>query len=519
MNFFRRLFNQTPTGPSTPPQSRPSAARQPHSPPAASAGAAHTPVRDYFDALNVTDQRSNLPLQALPMFGALSAWKRSQLTAVARYLWDNIGTVFYATDLIANYSLPMVPRASSRDRDWNEQANDYFDEWATRADWGGQLDFYDVQRIASYTLDIEGEAFALWVDDNGVPKLQLVEAWRFQTKKDDDLVSDGIQTDRTGRIVAYWLDGEKRLDASHIVHLLEPDRIESRRGVSPIRRGANDIRDGADIKTFQKLLSKLSTTLTLAIEGDAVEDEVWGTAPAPAGEDDPVAETTPTTSDEVRNYTVAELIGGDIPVIPDGRKLKQVNSPSAPSNNIESISYLAGCFVAGLGLPPAFFLDEKLTGPNQRAVNGKAQRRFDRRKLVVGKLARSAWHRVIGAGIASGALPSSKEWTHCDFIGPSKITIDAGREMAQEREDVMSGLMSRRDHYGARGRPWRRETEQVFAEIDYILQRCKELSQTHGIPLETLAASFGITASRTTSQAPSKTNNEPDQTADGNTPD
>ncbi len=32
-----------------------------------------------------------------------------------------------------------------------------------------------------------------------------------------------------------------------------------------------------------------------------------------------------------------------------------------------------------MGLPPAFFLDEKLTGPNQRAVNGKAQRKFDRR--------------------------------------------------------------------------------------------------------------------------------------------
>jgi len=66
----------------------------------------------------------------------------------------------------------------------------------------------------------------------------------------------------------------------------------------------------------------------------------------------------------------------------------------------------------------------------------------------------------------SGALPSTDGWARCDFIGPSKITIDAGREMAQEREDVARGLMSRRDHYGNRGRSWRRETDQVFEEID-----------------------------------------------------
>ena len=159
--------------------------------------------------------------------------------------------------------------------------------------------------------------------------------------------------------------------------------------------------------------------------------------------------------------------------MPEGHELKQVNTPSAPANNIEVTSYLAGCFVAGLGLPPAFFLDEKLTGPNQRAVNGKAQRKFDRRKQVSARLGRSAWQRVIASGIDSGALPSVDGWARCDFIGPSKITIDAGREMAQEREDVARGLMTRRDHYGNRGRSWRRETDQVFEEIDYILDRAQ----------------------------------------------
>jgi hypothetical protein len=49
-------------------------------------------------------------------------------------------------------------------------------------------------------------------------------------------------------------------------------------------------------------------------------------------------------------------------------------------------SYLAGCFVVGLGLPPAFFLDEKLTGPNQQAVNCKTQKKFDHRKQVAARI-------------------------------------------------------------------------------------------------------------------------------------
>ena len=149
-----------------------------------------------------------------------------------------------------------------------------------------------------------------------------------------------------------------------------------------------------------------------------------------------------------------------------------------------------------MGLPPAFFLDEKLTGPNQRAVNGKAQRKFDRRKQVAARLGRSAWQRVIASGIASGALPATDGWARSDFIGPSKIAINAGREMAQEREDVARGLMTRGDHYGNRGRSWRRETYQLFEEIDYILDRAKAVADEHGIPVETVMASFGLNSAK-----------------------
>jgi len=490
---LRRLF-VAPEAPAAPPRPAPRSS-QPRIPNAAVP--AVTPVRHYFEALNVVDHRTPIPATGLYVHRLLSKFNRLQLASVARYLWDNVGLVFYATDLVANYSTPMVPRAATLDRKWNEAANSLFDDWAERADFTGRFDFWDLQRLGSFYLDTDGEVFALWTDEAGFPQIQLLESFRIDKPTvQDDRIFDGVQLDTQGRVLGYWLDGQQLLPTNVLVHLFDLERFTNYRGISPIRRGANDMRDGNDIKGFQKVLSKLSTALTLAIQGAPIEENPWGTPPEPAGETSTEEEVPAENNEKQRGFTVADLVAGDIPTVPEGHELKQVNTPSAPANNIEVTSYLAGCFVAGLGLPPAFFLDEKLTGPNQRAVNGKAQRKFDRRKQVAARLGRSAWQRVIAASIASGALPATEGWARCDFIGPSKITIDAGREMAQEREDVARGLMTRRDHYGNRGRSWRRETDQVFEEIDYILDRAKEVADEHGILIETVMASFGLNAAK-----------------------
>jgi hypothetical protein len=153
-----------------------------------------TPVRQHFEALNTVDHRTPIPAVGIYVHRLPSKFNRLQLASVARYLWDNVGLVFHATDLVANYSTPMMPRAATLDRRWNEAAYSLFDDWAGRADFTGRFDFWDLQRLSSFYLE----------------------------------------------------------------------RYTSYRGISPIRRGANDMRDGNEIKGFQKVLSKLSTALTLA---------------------------------------------------------------------------------------------------------------------------------------------------------------------------------------------------------------------------------------------------------------
>lgn len=486
LRALRRLLSPPPALPSR---------RGPATPAAALPRETVQPVRHYFEALNLVDHRTPIPAGHAWM---LAHYSRLQLAQIARYLWDNVGMVFYATDLIANYSTPLIPRAATGDRLWNGAANTFFDDWSARADFVGRADFAGLQRAASFNLDTDGEAFALWVEPEGLPQVQLLDSWRIDRRSSrEDRVDDGIQFDAAGRVAGFWLDQKTLLPADTVTHMAEWDRLTGPRAVSPIRRGSNHMRDGNDILGFQKVLSKLSTTITAVIQGEPVPENPWGSPPIVPGEDAGAltpAEEAGQTNPTQRTYTVAELLAGDIPVLPEGQELKQVSTPSAPANNIEVITFLAGCFVAGLGLPPAFFLDERLTGPNTRGVLGKAQKRFDKRKAAVGRLARDAWLRVIGHAIASGALPPLDGWDRCDFISPARLTIDAGREMAQEREDVGMGLMSRREHFGARGKLWQRETDQVFEEMDYILERARAVAQEHGLPLEAVVKMFGIEA-------------------------
>ena len=64
----------------------------------------------------------------------------------------------------------------------------------------------------------------------------------------------------------------------------------------------------------------------------------------------------------------------------------------------------------------------------------------------------------------------------------------------QDREDAASGLMTRQDHYGARGKDWQRETDQSFAEADYILEKAAALSTKSGVAIELILSRFGYAA-------------------------
>jgi len=464
---------------------------------------------NYYEALSASDDRSQIPLYSLALRTAIQSFNRDRLAFLGRYLYDNDGTVAYAVDQIANYSAPIIPMARTTSPDINKIYEEYFDDWCKRADYTGRFHFGMLQRIICKQVDTDGDLLATVNDKHGFPQVQLIEGWRVNSRlvaNDNITHIDGVRVDLEGVVLGYYtvdavnvlgstLIGTKApsyLEAGQAFLLYDPDRFSSYRGITPIRRGMNDVRDAKDIKGFEKLATKIGAALAAVIEGaDLLEEDVWenntgneeGTQPG----NQPPADAT---QQELR-LSKAQLLGGDIPVLPPGQKLNQLKNDRPGALIMEMLDYLGGCFVAGLGVPPGFFLDRKLTGPTQRGVNGKAQRKFDKRQEMLAHFVEWVWVRVIGWGIAHDGLPAQDGWNRIEWQGPSKVSIDDGDDAASWREDVASGLMSRREHYANRSLNWQREIDQGFIEDDYILTKANALAQKQNVPVTVILSRWG----------------------------
>lgn len=442
-----------------------------------------------------------------------SGLDRVQIAALARALYDNGGFVGYAVNQIALYSAPVVPQAASFDDGWNKAAETWFGDWAKRADFIGrpEMDLWALQTQVCQALDLDGDAGVAITADAGFPQVQIVDGWRIGSgfRGGDSDVVDGVKLDARGRVMGYTLDegGKPTLiPSSEMILVRDPCVVSPLRGLSPLRRGMNDIRDARDILGFEKVAVKQNSAFVGVLEGGFLDeghgfDLSGGQPPSQV----PAAEEGVKATDGEQSLSRADLLGGDIPVLPEGKSFKRVESNRPNAGFADFLDSLVAQFAAGLDIPPAFFLDQKLTGPNQRSVNAKAQRKFDQRQAVMCRLMEWLWVRVIGWAIQAGDLPSVDGWWRVTFQRPARLTIDAGREAQQEREDQSRGLMTRQDHFGGRGKDWQRETDQCFAEDAYVIDRAKALSEATGVPLVAILARYGFEEAK----APTPTTEKP----------
>lgn len=425
--------------------------------------------------------------------GFASGVDRVQLAALSRSLYDNGGFVGYAVNQIALYAAPVIPQAASADDTWNKAAETWFMDWAKRADFLGrpEMDLWAIQTQICQALDLDGDIGALVTAEVGFPQVQLVEGWRIGSSlatNEADVV-DGVKVDTKGRVLGYVFESDGKsltVPVSEMMLVRDPCIVSPFRGLSPLRRSMNDIRDARDILGFEKIAVKQNSALIGVMEGGPLDE---GHGFDLSGED---GQPSPDATEGEKSLSRADLLGGDIPVLPDGKQFRRVESARPNAGFGDFLDSLVGQFAAGLDIPPAFFLDQKLTGPNQRSVNAKAQRKFDQRQAVICRLVEWLWVRVIGWAIQSGELSAVDGWWRVTFQRPARITIDAGREAQQEREDQSRGLMTRQDHYGGRGRDWQRETDQCLAEDSYIIERAKELAAKSGVPLPVILTRYGF---------------------------
>jgi len=457
MNILDRIFKKTPKQ-----RTREPRAYHPH----------------YWDGLQFNRERNSIPY-FLKSARANHTWHRKTMASMSRYLYDNDGLVRGAINDLARYSFPLSPQAITDDPYWNLEAESLFEEWSQNADIGNRYGFGEIQRLCSIAIDRDGDAGIMFARRNGL-KLQLIEGHRVGDfiEKDSNYV-DGVKTDKYGIPISYLVADDsiygefhpkstkaKEVPANSMCWLVDPDRAEQYRGMPAIKHAINHVRDIKEILEFEKNGVKNLSTIAAVLESET-------------GEADPDAWNLKDIESDSTRLTISDVQSGSIPVLKKGEKLTPFTHDK-PSPTFQGfLEFLIREFSVGIGLPYEFIWHPSgITGPAQRFIMGKAQRRFHERQRLFYIMVRKVWATVISDFISQGKLKPVDKWYKCRVQTPADITIDAGREMSQEREDVKAGLMTLREHYGKRGLDWQSECMQKAKEIEYTIEKCKTIAES-----------------------------------------
>jgi hypothetical protein len=159
-----------------------------------------------------------------------------------------------------------------------------------------------------------------------------------------------------------------------------------------------------------------------------------------------------------------------IPRLSPGEKIEMIG-PNRPHAGFEPFAkFLIRDVAMGLGLPVEFVYDPaSVGGAGMRFIVAKAQRRFEQRqRLLIDRFCNRAWRYFIGGAIANGDLPAVEDYAKVTWQTPKSLTVDAGREAQQAREDYKAGLSSLQDYFGELGQDWEEQVRQIAKEREFI---------------------------------------------------
>lgn len=233
-----------------------------------------------------------------------SGWRRSSsdanvangpalaaLRELSRDLRRNNGWAKRGIQAIVNNTVGwgILPKPDDRSRRRAEQAIALWNAWAssTSCDYDGRLSFYGLQRLAMETIAESGEVLivrqpAATRDGLAIPlRLQVLEPDYLDTSRDGMIgesggpVIQGVEFDKQGRRVAYWLFGahpggaglattlgssltSTRWPAERVMHIYRVDRPGQIRGVPWLASAITRLKDFDDFEDAELMQQKVA---------------------------------------------------------------------------------------------------------------------------------------------------------------------------------------------------------------------------------------------------------------------
>lgn len=405
-----------------------------------------------------------------------------RLTMVRKCRWAERNSGLFK-QILADMCLYTVgdgikPQSHASTPEVQAQYEAYFAEKGKKIDITNRFSFYQAQSILLRGMVRDGDAFAAKVRNaTGEAKLQLMEAHRVGDPLEGEIpdgMHDGIQFGPYGEYIAvnvYKSDGSSRqILAQSMMHIVDQEYASGARGVPLLQHSINSIQDEMEILALEKQAVKDNGDVTRVIRkaGGVIDSDMAGELGAANGS----------------SYAnVAATMGGKLIALEPGEDMTsfQSNRPNATFTGF--LAALERDISQGV-LPYEFVGDSsRLGGATVRLITAKAGRVFSKyQTVIIENFCVPTWGYIIGQAIAAGELPDDPQWNQVSWTTPKSVTVDAGREAANDRADVEMGLLSMSELYAQRGLDFRSEMQKRASDMVYI----QDLSKQFGIPFELL---------------------------------
>lgn len=366
------------------------------------------------------------------------------------------------------------PAAKTGDPELDKRINEYWEIWANRCSSDQRLNFYAAQKLLVGTHFVSGEAlvrmYTRWPEDGLlVPfQIQLLEPDYLDTSKTETTsngyIIQGIQFDKIGRIVGYWLFGNHPGDtlqtslrggytsafvsAQDILHHVEIDRIGDVRGMSrfaPVLNKLRDIDEYADAEIVRK---KTEACLTAMVTQPDGQD---GATMGPTAMD--------SSGNKIESFTPAMVMYGG-----PGADVKFFAPAVGGDYALHKETELREVAV-GLGIP-YILLDDNLRAVNYSSFRGGLIAYRDtieeyRWNWLIPQALDPIWRRFIDTLYLAGEIPEKiygVQWNPPPFT-----LLDRESEAEADRMELALGKKTWPQLIGETGEDAERQLEEIAA--------------------------------------------------------
>ena len=416
-----------------------------------------------------------------------TVFDRLETTRKTRWMELNAGIIRQVLSDYVLYSVGdgITAQVRTGNPKLDEQYEQYFARWAgVPCDITGRYNLYELQQIIVRLVMRDGECFPIKSKDgSGNCRVQLLESHRIMSAQSAAPVEgevDGIKFGPYGKPEWYNVvrtDGSSRhVPAGAVMHVYSPEVASGARAYSPLQHSINNVVDMLEIISLEKFAVKTNGDITRTItreqgqfDNGQGDFEAFGMKPqnyGPNGMTDPDQTST--------------FIGGKVIALAPGEKLESFQSNRPNQTFTGFMEHLVRDSLSGV-LPYEFVHDpSKAGGASMRLVVAKADRQFKQMQTVlINRFLTPLWGYVIGNAIANGELPANDNWTRVIWTTPKRLTVDASRDAAQNRADIVAGLKTFSENAAEEGEHYSTLLKKRVREAKMIVDECA----AEGVPL------------------------------------